>query len=304
MPIDRDDVIRSDFPTARKGYDPAAVDAHLRKVAKGVEELAKAPAPPPKDTAGAAAAGKVQAIVEAAERSAEAIERGAREDADATRAQAAAEASEHVERVAAAATEMRARIDELETSLTDLVRRFRTEGDGIAADLEALRATVSELSAREPVVDAEAVEEDEPLEVTPAAPSQAAVEALEDEVTEAETLIAEMETAVADADEEPEPVPAPATAKDNGEETALAAIRAAIEKERADENEEAEEVELVEENAEPDDAPEEDVEGARIVALRLALQGKTADEITPQLARFNLSDPAALVEDVLAKAGR
>jgi DivIVA domain-containing protein len=313
MTLDRDDVLRKDFPITRKGYDPTAVDAHLRKVAKGVDELAKAPPPaPPRDTAGSAAAGKVQAIVEAAERSADEIERQARDDAERTREQAAADAREHVERVAAAAGEMRARIDELESTLSGLLTRFRTEAEVIATDLESLRVHVGEVRAEEEAapVEAEVVPElAEPLaEPEPEPdPGQAAVEALEEEVAEADTLVAELETTVAEAE-----------AADASKPDPLATLRAAIEKEAAngeapaaaeepdelDEVAEEAEAELVEESSETPDAPDEDIEGARIVALGLALKGEPAEKITPQLAKFNLSDPAGLVDDVIAKAGR
>ena len=298
MGLERDDVLRKDFPVARKGYDQAAVDAHLRKVAAGVEELAKAPPPPaPRDTAGGAAAGKVQAIVDAAEKSAEEIERQAREDADATRAQASAEAREHVERVSAAATEMRGRIDELERTLGDLVARMRADTDGIASDLEGLRTHVGEVRAGEEPAEATVVEDDAPeppvAPPTPATPAAAAVEELEDEIAGSDALVAEMETAVGDADDD---------------ERRIAAIKAAIAQEteaEADEEEpEPPEAEVVEEAPETTDAPDEDIEGARLTALRLALQGKSAEEITEELAGYHLSDPGTLVDDVIAKAGR
>ena len=38
MTISREDIVRSDFPTARKGYDQTAVDVHLRKVAEQAEQ--------------------------------------------------------------------------------------------------------------------------------------------------------------------------------------------------------------------------------------------------------------------------
>jgi DivIVA domain-containing protein len=313
MPIDRDDVLRSDFPIARKGYDPAAVDAHLRRVAKGVDELAKAP--PPKDTAGAAAGGKVQAIVEAAERSAEEIERQAREDADATRASASTDAREHVERVSASAAAMRDRIDALESALAELTGRFRTDAEGIATDLETLRGDVGKVRSEEaataevsapsaPVAQAPVVEpelEPEP----PPLPGDAEVEALEAEMSEADDLVEELETTVSAADEQP------------AREDPLAVLRAAIEKEKEKPNGQVTEVraavaepepepepveaEVVEDEPETPDAPDEDIEGARITALGLALKGESAEQITPQLARFNLKNPAALVDEVLAK---
>ena len=43
--VDRDSIQRRDFPTGRKGYDPAAVDEHLRQVADAFERKAEQPAP-------------------------------------------------------------------------------------------------------------------------------------------------------------------------------------------------------------------------------------------------------------------
>ena len=39
MDIDRQAIERRDFPIARRGYDPAAVDAHLRLLANEIEDL-------------------------------------------------------------------------------------------------------------------------------------------------------------------------------------------------------------------------------------------------------------------------
>ena len=62
MAIDRSSIQRSDFPTARRGYDPAAVDQHLRDVADQLES-ARRPAGQP---VAAAASAQVQRIIEAA----------------------------------------------------------------------------------------------------------------------------------------------------------------------------------------------------------------------------------------------
>ena len=48
MALDRQTIMRDDFPSNRRGYDPAAVDAHLDRIADEVDELrrkAAAPAP-------------------------------------------------------------------------------------------------------------------------------------------------------------------------------------------------------------------------------------------------------------------
>src|SRR6478609_4054209 len=95
--------MRDDFPSNRRGYDPAAVDAHLDRIADEVDEMrrqAAAPAP-----LSAQAGDQVKAIVEAAERGAQEIREAAQ-----------AEAREHVANVTAAADELQAGTDELSSA--------------------------------------------------------------------------------------------------------------------------------------------------------------------------------------------
>ena len=77
--------MRDDFPSNRRGYDPAAVDAHLDRIADEFDELRRQAAVP--TPLSAQAGDQVKGIVEAAER-------GAQEIRDA----AHAEAREHVAR--------------------------------------------------------------------------------------------------------------------------------------------------------------------------------------------------------------
>lgn len=62
------DIVRTDFPLARRGYDPAAVESHLDRVARAYSDLLGASppevverlrrrAPPPAEDAGQAVAG-------------------------------------------------------------------------------------------------------------------------------------------------------------------------------------------------------------------------------------------------------
>jgi DivIVA domain-containing protein len=60
--MERDEIERHDFPAVRRGYDPAAVDAHLRRVA---DELERRPASLAQNTSA-----QVKTIIEAAETSA------------------------------------------------------------------------------------------------------------------------------------------------------------------------------------------------------------------------------------------
>jgi DivIVA domain-containing protein len=132
--LDRQTIMRDDFPSNRRGYDPAAVDAHLDRIADEVDELRRrAAAPAPLSTQ---AGEQVKAIVEAAER-------GAQEIRDA----AHAEAREHVAHVTAAADRLRERIDQMERDMTQLTLDLRTGAERLRGDLDALQAGTDALSA-------------------------------------------------------------------------------------------------------------------------------------------------------------
>jgi DivIVA domain-containing protein len=148
--LDRDSIARRDFPSQRRGYDPAAVDAHLRQIADEVADLQRrASGAPLSSQAGA----QVKAIVEAAERSADEI-----------RDQARAQGREHIAHVTAAAERLRARIEQMETDVTQLTLDLRTNAERLMADLVALREGAGELAGAE----------HEQPEPEPAAPQPAA----------------------------------------------------------------------------------------------------------------------------------
>ena len=46
MALDRDSIVRRDFPTNRRGYDPAAVEEHLTALAAEVDSLKRRAAEP------------------------------------------------------------------------------------------------------------------------------------------------------------------------------------------------------------------------------------------------------------------
>jgi DivIVA domain-containing protein len=131
--LDRQTIMRDDFPSNRRGYDPAAVDAHLDRIADAVDEMRRqsaAPAP-----LSAQAGEQVKAIVEAAERGAQEI-----------RETAQAEAREHVAHVTAAADRLRERIEQMERDMTQLVIDLREGADRLRGDLDALQAGTDALS--------------------------------------------------------------------------------------------------------------------------------------------------------------
>ena len=126
--MDRREIERQDFPTGRRGYDPASVDEHLRRVADELEQLRGAPPPAPA-TLSSGASEQVRGILEAAERG-----------ADELRARAGEEASGHVERVKLAADGLLGRLDELQTELSKLLDGLRASGERLSEGLAELQA--------------------------------------------------------------------------------------------------------------------------------------------------------------------
>jgi DivIVA domain-containing protein len=130
--VDRDAIERRDFPVGRRGYDPEAVDAHLRRVADEFETLrGRAPAASP---LAAGASEQVRLILEAAEASAAEL-----------RADAGRQAGDHVARVKDAAGGMLSRLDELERELGGLLDALRQSGERLNEGLARLQRQASDL---------------------------------------------------------------------------------------------------------------------------------------------------------------
>jgi len=132
--LDRDSIVRRDFPTNRRGYDPAAVEAHLSALAGEIEALQRHASEPA--TLSEHAGEQVRAIVQAAERGAEEI-----------RATANAEAAQRVAHVTEAAEHLRARVEQMESDVTRVMSELRDEARRLHDDLEALRVDVARLGA-------------------------------------------------------------------------------------------------------------------------------------------------------------
>ncbi len=131
--MDRDSIQRRDFPTGRKGYDPGAVDEHLRRVADEFERAVTPRAPQPMSSG---ASEQVRTILEAAERSAADL-----------RVKAGEEAGDQVARVRVAADGLLGRLDELERELGTLLDALRTSGERLNAGLADLHARVGGVEA-------------------------------------------------------------------------------------------------------------------------------------------------------------
>jgi DivIVA domain-containing protein len=135
LALDRESIARRDFPAARRGYDPAAVDRHLSAIADEVDALKRRAAGP-----GAALATQtseqVRTIIEAAEASAAGI-----------RDSATADARQHVARVAEAADALRERIDALEREMTTMLASLRGGADRLRSELDAISEGTARLAA-------------------------------------------------------------------------------------------------------------------------------------------------------------
>ena len=251
MSLDRQAIERRDFSIARRGYEPAEVDAHLRRLADEIDELREHAAG--STTIAGAAADQVRSIVDAAETSAAEIRREAEENArrtthdaartaEETRTRADAEARDNVQRVADAAAVLRQRIDAMQSELNALLESVRTGVNRLGGDLTVLQRDMGAMQ----LATGAAVPQPPP----PPAPVPAP-EPMPDPAPMPPPPPLEPE---------PEPEPEPPAAANGG-----------------------------------------DVDGARLVALNMALSGTPRDETARYLEEhFDLADSEAILDEVYA----
>ncbi len=271
MALERQTIEKKDFPIGRRGYDPDAVDAHLAQIAGEVDELKRSTRRRSENLA-TSASEQVRAIVEAAENSAAEIQREAEEDAREIRAEAASEAQasraqandqarEYVGKVSEAATVMLQRLDAMDSELGALIESLRTGGHRLNADLQLLEGNLGEVR--------EAVSPRPRFEPEPFAPAPAS------RATPAPT---------------PD-VDAPLTAEPPAPVTSDVV-------EDLDDDIYTDEFDAV---ADDVAVADDDTEGARLIALNMALNGTPRDETDRYLAEnFSLADRAALLDEVYA----
>ena len=276
MDLDRQAIERKDFPIGRRGYDPDAVDNHLRALAGEFEEIQRAAAHGSPDLSlASSAATQVQSILEAAEATAADIEHNALEearsvreeadrDADRNREESLERARAHVAAVEQAAAGLLERVGSMESEVGALVESLRAGARRLATDLAAVESGMHEL------YDAASGRGLEGL-----APASAAAPAAAREPEPAPEPPAAAEEP-APAPEPPKAAPAPAAA--------APAPAAAPEP--------------------PQEAKETvpgDIDGARLVALNMALNGESRADTERYLAEnFELPDRLKLIDEVYA----
>ncbi len=156
MELDRQSIEKRDFPIGRRGYDPAAVDAHLRALATEVEELRRTLEHRAGESLGSSAGTQVQGILEAAEATAADIEQKASEDARRTRAEADSDAERtranaveraqaHVAAVAQATAVLIERVESMDVEASALVESLRTGAGRLSSDLTTVETNMAEL---------------------------------------------------------------------------------------------------------------------------------------------------------------
>ncbi len=283
MALDRQTIEKKDFPIGRRGYDPDAVDAHLSSLADEIDELRRS-SRRRTETLASAASDQVRSIVEAAENSAAEIQRQAEEEAREIRAEAAdeakstreaatAQAREYVGKVSESTSVMLQRLDAMDSELSALIESLRTGSNRLNADLQLLEGNLGEVGE---AVSPRPRFEPEPASTARAAAPEAVRRAAASEVAAAGSEPADDDAAAHVADAETE-----------AHEESVASVEPMP----------AAEHQAAEIEAEAGD----DAEGARLIALNMALNGTPREETARYLAEnFKLADRDGLLDEVYA----
>ena len=314
--MERDQIIREDFPVARKGWDPDAVRAHLRAVADA------APAGGSGTPLADGAAERVRGVIGAAEEVAARIEEDSRREAEEFLNSIRAEAEGALSRAREEAAEL---VASARTEAAERVEQAKAAVEGLISQADDLRSRVGDLGDR--ITDGGRAEVTPPAPAPPApgpsvpTPSPDPVPPPAPDPTPPTPApdpgppVPEPDPGppVPDPDPQPpEPAPAPdpeppATEPAPGPPSATA---------------EASTEDLIAQlrgGGEPAPAPSEEPAAApaaangsadagaiRLVAMNMALEGASREEIEARIgADFGASpETSELIDDVLSRSGR
>ena len=281
MTLDRQSIEKRDFPIARRGYDPAGVDAHLARIADDLDQLRRETDRAATGGVAGSASTHVQAIVEAAESTAERLLREAQAEAGELRERAAGDAQrarqealeesrEHVAKVGEQTTRMLQRVEAMDTELGGMIENLRTGVNRLVADLALLEGNIADLHEQHggvaPVSSGASLTKEVASSFSPGPETDADVVATETDP--------EVDAAIAE--------PAP---------TADAGDAGLAELDDLD-------LETVDEPS-GEGADRDQEASARLIALDLALGGSDRDDIKEELEQlFTLPDVDRLLDDV------
>ncbi len=290
--LDRQGIERRDFPIVRRGYDPASVDAHLRALAAEIDELQREASSRGGESLASTAATQVQGILEATQATAEAIEHQAAEqahqvresaDADArrTREEAVARAREHVAAVSQATEALLGHVGSLDGETRALVDSLRSGAGRLAGDLSAVEGDMEALydaaSGRVPSGGGGVAGE-----TAEARPGENGVSQVAVATAPAEAFVG-------------------SSAEPDVELAAQSYVDAATEPEPLAGESPVHEEPLFAQEASSEQAPAGDLDGARLVALNMALNGDSRQDTGRYLAEnFQIAEPERLLDEVYA----
>jgi hypothetical protein len=306
--LDRQSIEKRDFPIGRRGYDPAAVDAHLHALAAEVQELRYSLESRAGETLGSSAGTQVQGILEAAEATAADIEQKAAQDARETRAEADSDAADtradavaraqaHVAAVARATAVLSERVESMDGEASALVESLRAGASRLATDLEAVETNMAELydaaSGRGGATPGES-----PLGLSPASVRDPVISQVSADSTAAAPVrqghsefipAAPASPAPAPAATPPAPAPPPAAA-------ATPPLPSSAPSSPPPSSSPA-----PPRSSEPVSGGSDDLDGARLIALNMALNGESRVATDRYLAEhYELTDRHKLLDEVFA----
>jgi DivIVA domain-containing protein len=316
LSLERQSIEKKDFPIGRRGYDPDAVDAHLTALANEIEEL-KRSSRRRTETLASSASEQVRAIVEAAENSAADITRQAEEDAREIKAEAASEAGatrehanvqarEYVSRVSESTAVMLQRLEAMESELGALIESLKTGSNRLNADLQLLEGNLGEVREAVAPPRFEPEPEPEPLVAPAAGAGVGRGTAVPPAAAVATPPLAPRTPPLAPPTPPPaRPVPPaqPVPPERPAQPTRPAAVVPPAPELEEDVYDEQYDPGTEEHEALAAGAVDggDDTEGARLIALNMALNGTPREETDRYLAEnFTLADRAGLLNEVYA----
>ena len=260
MALDRQSIEKKDFPIGRRGYDPEAVDSHLHALAEEIDEL-KRSSRRRSESLAAAASEQVRSIVEAAETSAADIQRQAEDEAREIRAEASTEADATREHATSEARDYVGRVSESTSGMLERIDAMESE---LTALIESLRTGSNRLNAD--------------------------LQLLEGNLTAVKNAVVPRPQFEPEQPVARRPEPGPAALSEPFEESAEVTVVAAGEI-------------LSDAPAEPASAAAHtnggDDDGARLIALNMALNGTPREQTDRYLAEnFKLTDRRGLLDEV------